>query len=200
MIRPFAKTLFLALLALSAASCASPAGDAASAEEDPAKGSAAGRLQSRAHTLYGKRAPDFTLPRLQGGAVTLSQHFGRDIVILDFWATWCSPCRRVMPLLEETAARYASRGVVLYSVNWGEDIQTIRDYLEDTGLKPDVLLDEDIQVGPDYQVRGLPSTVLLDRDGTVKAFMTGLAAVQSSLEPALQELTAQSAQSSSDFR
>ncbi|HSR66689.1 MAG TPA: TlpA disulfide reductase family protein [Acidobacteriota bacterium] len=200
MFRPLAKTFFAALLALLAASCASPSGDPASADESPAEESQAGRLQSQSYALYGKQAPDFTLPRLEGGTVTLSQHFGKDIVILDFWATWCSPCRRVMPLLEETAAKYGSQGVVLYSVNWGEDAQTIRDYLEDTGLKADVLMDEDIRVGPAYQVRGLPATVLLDREGTVRAFMTGLIAVQERLDPALRELTGQAAGSSSGTR
>ncbi|HSR53254.1 MAG TPA: TlpA disulfide reductase family protein [Acidobacteriota bacterium] len=193
LLKPRTETLIWAALLLCLGACSDsapssqdqPAPDASPQESSPQPGA----LQSSSYALQGQEAPDFTLPKLEGGEVTLSDHSGKEIVILDFWATWCSPCRYVMPLLEETASEYASQGVVLYSINWGEDAETVRDFLQQEGFEAQVLLDLETEVGLDYEVTGLPATVVVGRDGKVKAFMAGLIAVQSRLKPVLQELT-----------
>src|SRR5687767_4033725 len=69
------------------------------------------------HALVDKPAPDFTADLLDGKRVTLASHKGKDIVILDFWATWCAPCIVSLPLMTDLANKYADQGVVLYAVN-----------------------------------------------------------------------------------
>src|SRR5690606_7195976 len=64
------------------------------------------RLIGGIHPLEGKEAPDFELKTLEGETVTLSQHEGKDIVILDFWATWCGPCRQAMPIIENVSEEF----------------------------------------------------------------------------------------------
>ncbi|MCH9021589.1 MAG: DUF2092 domain-containing protein, partial [Planctomycetes bacterium] len=77
---------------------------------------------SSGHPLVGKAAPDFSLKLLDGKKVTLAQHKGKEVVILDFWATWCGPCRRGMPILAKVAGQYKDKGVVLYTMN----VETLR--------------------------------------------------------------------------
>ena len=107
--------------------------------------------------------PDFALATLDGSATTLGVHAGRPIV-LNLWATWCPPCRREMPVLEEAQGRYP--GVAFVLVNQGEDRGTIRDFLAHQGLALDhVLLDPHSQAMLDTNTRGLPTTLFFDADG-----------------------------------
>ena len=73
--------------------------------------------------------------------MTLAEHKSKNIVILDFWATWCGPCVRAMPITDKIAKQYASKGVVLYAVNQKEDAKTVRGFLSKHKLKLNVLLD-----------------------------------------------------------
>ena len=125
-------------------------------------------------TQTGAAAPDFTLERLEGGTVQLKEHFGKDIVILDFFASWCGPCRRAMPLVAEVARKFADKGVVLYAVNQRETPEKVKAYLEKYGLSVPVLLDTRGQVGLLYQVSGLPRMVVIGKDGTIKAIHRGM--------------------------
>ncbi len=123
--------------------------------------------------LVGKAAPPFTLERLQGGKVKLASHEGKHVVILDFWATWCGPCRRAMPVVEKVAEKFADRGVVLYAVNLQEGPEKIRAFLKEEDLDVDVLLDRKGKVASKYRVKGIPQTVIIGRDGTVKHVEVG---------------------------
>jgi len=125
-------------------------------------------------TQKGASAPDFTLERLEGGSVQLKDHLGKDIVILDFFASWCGPCRRAMPLVAEVAKKFADKGVVLYAVNQRETPEKVKAYLEKYGLSVPVLLDTRGQVGALYQVTGLPRMVVIGKDGTIKAVHHGM--------------------------
>ncbi len=122
----------------------------------------------------GKPAPDFKLDLLGGGQMTLSQHKGKEIVILDFWASWCGPCRQSMPIIEEVAAAYKDKGVVLYAVNQEEPPATIQKFLAAQKLNVTVALDKDSAVGAQYGATSIPLTVIVGKDGTVQAVHVGL--------------------------
>jgi len=123
--------------------------------------------------LLGKPAPAFKLSLLDGGEADLSAHKGKNIVVLDFWASWCGPCRRAMPVVVEVADSYKKKGVVLYAVNVQEKPAAIRKFLKDTGLKVTVALDKNGAVAGLFRVRGIPQTVIIGKDGTVQAVHVG---------------------------
>lgn len=125
------------------------------------------------HPLLGKPAPPFKLEMLEGGEFDLSAQRDKNIVILDFWATWCGPCRKVMPTMEEVAGEYKDRGVLLIAVNLRESVEKIQTFLLEQGIHPEVALDKDGEVGKLYQARAIPQTVIIDKDGTVQAVHVG---------------------------
>ena len=125
------------------------------------------------HPLLAKPAPSFKLELLDGGEFDLSQQKDKNIVILDFWATWCGPCVRVMPVMEEVANEYKDKGVILIAVNLRESPQKIRSFLQEQGLHPIVALDKDGAVGTVYKAQYIPQTVIIDKDGIVQAVHVG---------------------------
>ena len=134
---------------------------------------AAFRAPTPADRLKGKMAPDFTVALLDGGSLTLSEKIG-EIVILDFWATWCGPCRIAMPVLDEVAKEFAGDGVHLYGVNLREDPERIRTYLESQELDVTVALDKDGSIGDMYEASAIPQTVIIGRDGKIAIVHVGL--------------------------
>jgi len=132
------------------------------------------RLTRGEDDFLGAVAPDFTLPSLKGEEVTLSDHKGEDIVLLDFWATWCGPCRMAMPVVEEVAEKFAEQGVQLYAVNLREAPERIRGFLETVGVEEsDVLLDQRGAVQRDYAASNIPRMVVVGKDGTIQAIHRG---------------------------
>ena len=116
-------------------------------------------------------APDFQLVNLEGETVALSDHRG-SVVLVNFWATWCPPCRAEMPLLQEFAERYDQQMVVL-AVNSGEDEPVVRNFVETTGLDLVFLLDPTNSVATLYRVRGFPTSLFIDEDGILQATHIG---------------------------
>jgi len=131
--------------------------------------------QGQPASLVGRPAPDFTLPLLAGGQVKLSDHKGKNVVVLDFWATWCPPCRAELPVVVKLFDGYKDKGVVLIAVNLGEGPAEIRKFLRSLKLDPTVALDSRGTVGRAYQVSGIPQTVIIGRQGIVRAVHTGFA-------------------------
>lgn len=136
------------------------------------------------HPLVGKPAPPIQLDKLDGSTVQLAQHADKDVVILDFWATWCGPCRRAMPTISEVAKRFADKGVVLYAVNLEEEAETVQEFLEAEELDVNVLLDKDGDVAGAYRANAIPQTVIVDKKGIVQVVHVGLLP---NLEEQLQE-------------
>ncbi|MEO7055251.1 MAG: TlpA disulfide reductase family protein [Caldimonas sp.] len=111
-----------------------------------------------------KPVPAFDLVDLDGARWNLAALGGR-VVVLNFWATWCEPCRLEMPSLEAMAARRQKDGVVVAAVNYRETPEVVRRYLERHSFKVPVLLDLDGDAAMTWTPRVFPSTVLIGRDG-----------------------------------
>jgi thiol-disulfide isomerase/thioredoxin len=126
-----------------------------------------------AETLVGKAAPEFSLPLLDGGEIDLAAHQNKHVVLLDFWATWCGPCREAMPTLAEISRDYASKGVKYFAVNLREEQSKIRGYLKEAKLDIAVPLDKDGSIARKYGVRGIPTMVIVGKDGKVKKVHVG---------------------------
>ncbi|HEY4308678.1 MAG TPA: DUF2092 domain-containing protein [Pirellulales bacterium] len=126
------------------------------------------------HPLLGKMAPAANLAVLGGGKLDLAALRGKNIVILDFWATWCKPCRMAMPIVERVADEFKKQGVVLYAVNREEEPELVQNFAEQAGLVMKIALDRDGRVSEEYQAQSIPQTVLIGKDGTVQVVHVGV--------------------------
>lgn len=139
--------------------------------------------------LVGQPAPDFRLQDLAGNTFHLAEHRG-EVIVLDFWATWCSPCLKTMPLVDEVVKNFSDSGVRLLAVNMEEQPTAIRSTLELHHLNAPVILDRDAVVAARYAVTSIPQTVVIDRDGNVaRLFVGGGPKLVEPLRKSLQELT-----------
>jgi len=112
-------------------------------------------------------APDFTLASRSGGKVELTQLRGQ-VVMINFWASWCGPCRQEMPLLDKMYRKYKPAGFTLVGVNVETDPKDADGYLKATPVSFPILLDTENKVSQLYNVSAMPSTVLVDRKGVVR--------------------------------
>ena len=117
--------------------------------------------------LTGQEAPDFVLKSAAGANLRLSEYRG-DVVMINFWATWCGPCRQEMPLLDDLYNRYQRVGFNLLGVNIDDDSGRAMQMVEELGVTFPVLFDEQKAVSKLYQVEAMPVTILVDRHGTVR--------------------------------
>jgi peroxiredoxin len=115
----------------------------------------------------GSPAPEVNLPLLDGGTADLAKERGK-VVVLNFWATWCVPCRSEMPALQHVADDLQSERFTLFEVDLQEDAATIEPFRQQLGLRMLILLDNDGEVTQRYGVRALPSTFLIDQQGVLR--------------------------------
>jgi len=124
--------------------------------------------------VTGKPAPQFNLPSKDGKTISLAQYKGQ-VVMINFWASWCHPCRDEMPLLENIYKQYNKLGFVLLGVNVEPDSKAADGFL--TALKSPVtfpvLYDRDSKVSQEFSVASMPSTVIVDRKGNVRMLHLG---------------------------
>ena len=117
--------------------------------------------------LTGQAAPDFALKSSSGDNLRLSEYRG-DVVMVNFWATWCGPCRQEMPLLDELYSRYERVGFSLLGVNIDDDSRKAMNMVSELGVSFPVLFDARKEVSKLYKVEAMPVTVLIDREGTIR--------------------------------
>ncbi len=117
-------------------------------------------------------APDFTLKSRSGENLRLSEFRG-EVVMINFWASWCAPCRQEMPLLEELYTRYRPLGFTILAVNVEEDPAKAKAMLKEIPVSFPVLFDTQSKVSRLYNVAAMPSTVLVDRDGNIRHLHLG---------------------------
>jgi len=117
-------------------------------------------------------APDFTLNGQSGKPVALDQFKGQ-VVMLNFWASWCGPCRQEFPLLDDIYKKYSKLGFTMIGVNVEPDSKAANDWLKQTPVTFPILYDTDSKVSKLYGVAGMPSTVIVDRKGTVRMIHRG---------------------------
>jgi len=120
-----------------------------------------------ASDLTGQSAPDFALKSSSGENLRLSEYRG-DVVMVNFWATWCGPCRQEMPLLDQLYTRYQRVGFSLLGVNIDDDSSKAMDMVSELGVSFPVLFDARKDVSRLYEVEAMPVTVLIDREGMVR--------------------------------
>ena len=117
-------------------------------------------------------APGFALPSRTGEVVSLDKLKGQ-VVMLNFWASWCGPCRTEMPLLDQMHKRYSSLGFTLIGVNVEQNSADAEKWLAQTPVTFPVLFDKENKVSKMYDVNAMPSTVFIDRKGNVRALHRG---------------------------
>jgi peroxiredoxin len=117
-------------------------------------------------------APAFTLASRGGQDVSLAQYKGQ-VVMLNFWASWCGPCRQEMPLLESIYKKYNKMGFTMLGVNVEPDSNAANDWLKATPVSFPILYDRDSKVSKLYDVAGMPSTVIIDRTGKLRVLHRG---------------------------
>ncbi len=137
----------------------------------------------------GKPAPDFQLQSLDGQPVSLSDLRGRPVLI-NFWASWCPPCRFEMPFIQEIYEdkEWSDKGLVILAVNIGESPSLVARFMEDYGLSFPVLLDTNNNVSRDYNIRGIPATFFIDKDGIIQDMKMGAFSGKAEIEMRLSKV------------
>jgi peroxiredoxin len=123
--------------------------------------------------LLGKAAPKVDLERLDGKRVNLADNAGKDVVMLDMWATWCGPCRAELPHLIHVAKDYKGKGVVFYAIDLREKKDKINDFLKKEKLDMTIGLDSDGKLAEACGVEGIPMLLLIDKKGVVQVVHIG---------------------------
>lgn len=119
-----------------------------------------------------KPAPDFTLKSLQGSNLKLSEQAG-NVVLLNFWASWCGPCRKEMPLLNDLHNKYKPLGFTVLGVNVEEDTAPAKAFIGDRPVDFPILFDRTNKVSKLYDVIAMPTTVVIDRNGKMRFLHKG---------------------------
>ena len=132
-----------------------------------------GSMEQSGTLTVGEEIPDFAAIDLDGATVSLSEFRDREVVVLDFWATWCQPCVQSMPALQALDDEFDERGAEFLAVNVGEEPELVRDFLQDKDFAVRVLMDEQEEISGAYGVRGIPQLVIVGMDGRVVRIEVG---------------------------
>lgn len=124
------------------------------------------------NNLVGKKAVEFTLPDVSGGEVAL-QSFRGKVVLLNFWATWCGPCREELPELGRVQEKFRKRGFAVVAVTVDNELENVRSFLKKYDLKLQALWDRRKKVAEAYGVEKMPSSYLIDRNGVIRFIHRG---------------------------
>ena len=119
-----------------------------------------------------EEAPDFTLKSLEGSNLRLEEYRGQ-VVLINFWASWCGPCRQEMPLLDRLHHRYEDAGFAVLGVNVEGEVEPAQEIVDKTNVTFPILIDDGQKVSDMYDLQAMPTTVVVDRDGVVRYIHPG---------------------------
>ena len=122
--------------------------------------------------LAGSPAPDFALRSMGDANVRLSEHLG-EVVLINFWATWCGPCRQEMPILDGLYGKYQRAGLVMLGINVDEDRDDAMEMAQTLRVTYPILFDERKDVSRAFQIDTMPLTILIDREGVIRYVSEG---------------------------
>jgi len=120
----------------------------------------------------GKAAPNFSLERLDGGQLALADLRGKGVV-LNFWGTWCEPCKKEMPALQKQYEVFKDKGLEVIGVNIAESPITVEPFVQQFGVEFPILLDRQSQITKLYRIGPIPTTFFISPEGTVKEIFIG---------------------------
>ena len=135
----------------------------------------------------GKAAPDFQLQNLDGQSISLSDLKGKPVLV-NFWATWCRPCVFEMPYLQEIYEEWSDKGLVLLAINIGDSSSEVEQFLQNHNLSLPVLLDTNKAVAQRYNIRGIPTTFFIDKDGIIQEKIIGAFPNKEAIENRLSKI------------
>jgi cytochrome c biogenesis protein CcmG, thiol:disulfide interchange protein DsbE len=151
-------------------------------------GGSNGSVRELGDLRVGQPAPDFSAPDLTGHPVKLADDRGQKVTLIDFWATWCGPCKMAMPGLQTLQDDFKARDLEILSVNEGESSEQAGAFMKKKGYGFHVLLDADASIGARYGVRGIPTLVVVDKKGVVRWIRVGYSPDDSDLRRVLEPL------------
>ena len=168
----------VAIIAVAASGCASSSVEIAGEPQDSTRSTGIN---------IGDLAPDFTLADLDGNPITLSDFQG-NTVFINFWATWCPPCRKEMPNIESLYQDYKDSDVIVIGVDIKESVDKVREFTQKGGYSWIFVIDDTYKVTRDYAVNAIPTSYFLDKEGIIRAVHIGYmtrAAMEANLAKAL---------------
>jgi Peroxiredoxin len=127
-----------------------------------------------AKPVQGFPAPNFTLPDLNGKNVSLKDVTAKNkVTLVNFWATWCGPCKAEIPEFVKLYSKYSSNRLTVLAINLRDQPQTIKSFVAKNGMKFPVLMDTTGKIGDLYQIFSIPSTFIIDQKGTIRSVIKG---------------------------
>ncbi len=148
-----------------------------------------GTVNEMGNVKLGQPALDFSVKDLSGRTVTLADYRGQKAVLLDFWATWCGPCRMEMTSLQKLQDKFGGKDFEILSLNQGEAADQVNQFIARKKYGFHVLLDTDNDVAAKYGVRAIPTLVLVDKTGAIQWLQVGYSENDSQLEQKIASLT-----------
>lgn len=127
---------------------------------------------SYANELVGTQATDFTLKSMTGENTRLAEQRG-NIIVLNFWASWCGPCRKEMPVLQSFHDQYSDLGVQVWGINVEQENQAGRDFIQGIDISFPIFFDEKNTLSASYKVEAMPTTIIVDRNGQIRFVFQG---------------------------
>ena len=158
------RTLSIGLLSLALASAGALSG--CGAEE--AESGGANSADDVEHPLLGSKGPDFSRKTVSGGGTVSFRSLKGKVAIVDFWATWCEPCKKSFPKLEALSVKYKDNGLEVVGISEDDDKDPIPSFASDLGAQFPLIWDENKSIASKWQPKSMPSTFVVDRNGIVR--------------------------------
>jgi peroxiredoxin len=136
----------------------------------------------------GKIAPDFQFQGPDDDQATSLSDLKGEPVLINFWATWCSPCAYEMPYLQQIYDEWQAKGLVLLAINIGESSSQVAEFMQNHGLSFPVLLDSEGNIAQQYGIRYIPTSFFIGKDGIIKDIKSGAFQSQAEIESILSKL------------